>query len=525
MRAFVLGLVCASTWQMMAMPASATEGWQSTPSLPAVRLWSFWPRPSGQRPHDREVSRRHEPRRGGGAPESNFGSRPSGQRPNDRGVSRRHEPRRGGGAPESNPSGALLALAQEVQAPPAPAGPPLSLGAALGEALERNPTLITLRREYDALRHRPAQERFLDAPMLETTIWQWPITTLNPWNTNMYMLMFTQDIPGSGKRGLRAAVAEKDVDLALNTIAAKAREIVGEVKRSYAELFVARKAIDIHLATVDLLRQFADISEAKYRAGRISQHDVLKAVLELSTLHEDIVMLEQQREIAGARLNTLLDRPADAPIGPLVEPHEQVLLPAVAELQRLALEHQPELQAADLEIERAEAELAVAKSEYKPDYSVQGGYLVMPRQTDALLMRLAITWPRAPWARGKLDAEVAEAGARIAAARARRRAMENAIRYAVQEAYVRATTAAHRAALLRTSIVPQSEQTLEVSRAAYQTDRVDFLALLDNQRVLLDKELDYYRALSDLEQALADLERAVGAEMSPTMIAAVPQAQ
>ena len=84
---------------------------------------------------------------------------------------------------------------------------------------------------------------------------------------------------------------------------------------------------------------------------------------------------------------------------------------------------------------------------------------------------------------------------------------------AVQDAYVRVQAAAQRAELLRTSIVPQSEQTLEVSRVAYQTDRVDFLALIDNQRVLLDVQLAYYRAMSDLEQAFADLERAVGTDL------------
>lgn len=105
--------------------------------------------------------------------------------------------------------------------------------------------------------------------------------------------------------------------------------------------------------------------------------------------------------------------------------------------------------------------------------------------------------------------------------RTQKRAIENAIRFAVQEAYVRVKAAEPRAALLRTTIVPQSEQTLEVSRAAYQTDRVDFLALIDNQRVLLSAQLSYYRALSDLEQGLADLERAVGREITPAMMTAV----
>jgi outer membrane protein TolC len=101
--------------------------------------------------------------------------------------------------------------------------------------------------------------------------------------------------------------------------------------------------------------------------------------------------------------------------------------------------------------------------------------------------------------------------------------MENAVRLAVQEAYVRAKSAQDRAVLLRTTIKPQSQQTLEVSRVAYQTDRVDFQALIDNQRVLLDVNLDYFRALSDFTQALADLERAVGADVpvvtSATVIA------
>src|SRR5262245_15584202 len=91
--------------------------------------------------------------------------------------------------------------------------------------------------------------------------------------------------------------------------------------------------------------------------------------------------------------------------------------------------------------------------------------------------------------------------------------MENMVRLAVQEAYVRAKSVQDRAVLLRTTIKPQSQQTLEISRVAYQTDRVDFQALIDNQRVLLDVDLDYFRALSDFTQALADLERAVGADV------------
>lgn len=358
-------------------------------------------------------------------------------------------------------------------------------------------------------------------PAFEAQIWQWPINTLNPANTDMFMFMVGQDIPGRGKRQLRAAVAEKDVELAANEIAVRAREVLDQVKRAYAELFVTRKEIDIHLANVNLLRQFADISQAKYVTGRISQQDILKAIVEVSKIHDDLVTLDQRAQVAEARLNTLLDRSTDAPIGELGEPHERVLLPGIQELQRLALERQPELRGADIGVARGEAALAVARREYKPDFFVRGGYFLTPHRTDSWTATFAITWPTAPWSRGRLAARVAEATAEIDAARAQKRAVENAIRFAVQEAYVRVKAAEQRAALLRTSILPQSEQTLEVSRAAYQTDRVDFLALIDNQRVLLGAQLSYYRALSDLEQGLADLERAVGTDITPAMMTAV----
>ena len=77
-------------------------------------------------------------------------------------------------------------------------GPPLTLDAALDEALAKNPTLIALRKQFEAARLRPAQERFLMPPTFEAQIWQWPISTLNPAGTNMYMFTAGQDLPGRG---------------------------------------------------------------------------------------------------------------------------------------------------------------------------------------------------------------------------------------------------------------------------------------------------------------------------------------
>jgi outer membrane protein TolC len=392
-------------------------------------------------------------------------------------------------------------------------GPTLTLSAAIDEALQRNPELIALRRQFEATEQRPAQERFLMPPSFEAQIWQWPLTTVNPLNTNMYMFTIQQELPGRGKRELRAAAAEKDVELAAAEIAVRARDVLMEVQRAYLDLALARKAIDIHLESVGLLRQSADVSTVKYAAGRSSQQDVLKAVVEISRLHEDLVMHEESAAAAMARLNTLLDRDPQTPIGPVDELRERVALPSSEALQQIAITQHPELRAAQVGIERAQAVAAVIDLEYRPDFFIGGGYMLMPRMAGAWTASVGMTWPNAPWSRGRLNAQKAEAATNVDAAGARARVVERQIRLAVHDAYVRAEAAGQRASLLRTTVVPQSQQAMEVSRVAYQGDRLDFLSVVDNQRALLDAQLSYFRALADRELAMADLARAIGSDL------------
>ena len=386
---------------------------------------------------------------------------------------------------------------------------PLTLQAALDEALARNGELIALRAQLEADRRGPEQERALMPPMLEAQIWQWPLNTINPAGAT-YMFMAQQEIPGRGKRALRTRLALAEVAASESAIPVRARDIVTDVKRTYAELFVSRKAVEVSGETIGLLRQIADGTQVRYASGKGAQQDVLRTVLEISRMHEEQVMLRERGLMAEARLNTLLGRDAGAPVGPLAEPREEAPLPAVAELQRLALERQPELAMARADVERAEAAAAAARGERKPDFFVRGGYMLMPGDAGAFTASVGISWPNAPWSRKRLDLAVEQAQLDVKAARARYDAGVNGLRLMVQEAYVRLESATVRAALLRTSVVPQSAQALDVSRVGYQADRGVFLDIIDSQRLVAEARLGYYRALADIEQARADLERAIG---------------
>ena len=66
------------------------------------------------------------------------------------------------------------------------------------------------------------------------------------------------------------------------------------------------------------------------------------------------------------------------------------------------------------------------------------------------------------------------------------------------------------AELFRTAILPQAQQSLESAMAGYQVDKVDFMALLDNQVSLFQFEIETYHHVIQREKKLAELEAVVG---------------
>ena len=80
----------------------------------------------------------------------------------------------------------------------------------------------------------------------------------------------------------------------------------------------------------------------------------------------------------------------------------------------------------------------------------------------------------------------------------------------VASASARVAAALDRHRILRDDVVPKAEQHLKVSEAAYVSGKLDFLALLDSERMLLSRQLERERALADQAMAEAELERVLG---------------
>jgi outer membrane protein TolC len=407
-------------------------------------------------------------------------------------------------------SGASAFLAQQHQHQ-RPSTAPLSLAELESTALAGNSEVRSAMRRVAVAETRTKSAGSLEDPQLMYRAWGTPL--VKPWDLNQtqHMFMFSQALPGPGKRALRTEVASHEVEQVKAELEATKRDVSARVRKAFYDLLRNQDELRLHDEQAALARQSLESARIKYVVGRVPQQDVLKAQIALTKLVEHLVMLQQDGGVARARLNTLLGHDPGSPLevqGQYVPPAK---LPALLDLERVALDNRPELAVANAAIHQGEARTRLAEKSFTPDYSVSGGYMLMPdgsRYRNTYMAELSFTLP---WLnRGRHDAEIAEAQATVAAERAEYDSQRAKAFEEIQEALIKAQSAKRLVDLYRETLRPQAQATLKSTVAAYQADRTDFLNLLDSQNTTLEVELDYYRMVSELESRLADLERAVG---------------
>jgi outer membrane protein TolC len=354
----------------------------------------------------------------------------------------------------------------------------------------------------------------LDDPILSVQLWNIP-QPFKATQADNSIFGLSQSFPFPGKLALKGDVASRSAEMTEQVVRAKERELVARLKQAYYDLFLAQKAVQIHHEQVELLRQFVEIANAKFRAGKGSQADVLKAQVELSMLFQHLPVLEQSRETAAAMLNTLLDRDPASLLGMAQEPSQLPFEKPINDLHRLALNDRPELKAAELDVQRSEQSRALAQRQYYPDFNVAFQRFQNFQANDGFGAYVAMSIPFAFWTKPKYDAGVQEAAAAVSAAQAQQHTLENLTRFQINDLLAKLRATDQVATLYRTTILPQAEQSLEATRVGYRAGKAGFLDLIDTQRAWRGFKLEYFKALVERQHRLAELEQVVGITLDP----------
>ena len=398
----------------------------------------------------------------------------------------------------------------------------LEIRGVIDEALRTNPELQAAKLRWSASSERIVQERALDDPVIGFTYFGEQVQTRV--GEKQAGVTASQKIPFFGKLRLKGEVARNEAKVSGGKYQTLEREIVAKAKSAFYALYWAYKSISINEENMNLLKRFVKIAEIKYATGKATQQDVLKAQVELSKIVNDLISLEQLKETAAARLNTLLNRHPDAPIGIPEEVDITELTVSLEDLYEKAKEVSPDLSILKYKIERDKAAYKLARKQYYPDFTFGLNYVFINdlpssvmsspigESRDSYTGTLSVNVPI--FQKRKYDAGVREANARLKSSKMAYKNRENMTLFEVKDLHFKVQTAERLVNLYRNSIIPLAKQSLQAAESGYQAGQVDFLNLIDSQRALLDFNLAFYRAVADFGTNIAGLERVVGIELS-----------
>jgi cobalt-zinc-cadmium efflux system outer membrane protein len=317
--------------------------------------------------------------------------------------------------------------------------------------------------------------------------------------------MGSQELPWPGKRRLRGDVAALEVALAEQQLERAQLGVVAAVRRAYSGLVLSRELLDLVREQEQLWRQIEGVARARYAVGQGAQPDVLRVQIEVTRVEQLRTEQEAESRIRAAELNRLAGRSASSP----VDTRARLALHPVAEDLERALERlagiSPELRSAAVAQGRASLQVALASKEFKPDFSVQAGYMNRGGLDPMWQAGASVSLPLY---RKRLSSGMAEAEAQVRASARLAESVRLQLRFRTEERLAQLAATQKIATLYGQGIIPQDRMSVDASVANYQSGKVPFIAVLEALTTLYNDRATHLALLANHERIHASLEEA-----------------
>jgi outer membrane protein TolC len=407
------------------------------------------------------------------------------------------------------------ALSAQSPAARAPAAAVLTLGAVYRRVQADNPRLAAAAALAVAAAERIAPARTPPDPRVQFALMNRELPGLarsDPLGMDQVQVM--QMLPFPGKLRLAGAVASEQAGAQQARAADVEWDARARAAMAYYEIWEMDRSLTVADRTLRLLRDLRETANTMYAVGEGPQADVLRAHVELARMEEEITRMRVERTSAEARLNALLDRPAEAPIVSTVLPAFPESLPPLNELIAEAEARRPMIRAGEGELRAAEAGVRLARREIWPDLElgVQYGQRPMDEGTDRMLsVMVGFSVPVFAGRRQLPMRREAEAMRLMAASDLAEMRAET--RGRVAELYGAVQRSRRLGELYRGTILPQAQAAVASALSSYRVGGIDFMTLLDNQMTVNRYRQDLYTLDAEQGRSLAELEMLLGRQL------------
>jgi outer membrane protein, heavy metal efflux system len=425
----------------------------------------------------------------------------------------------------------LCAVGQQNPTPTPPAVPPdppradtsrsaptrVSLDEAIRLALQHNHALLAAR---TTILQNQAQEITANLRPNPTLSWDTqfiPLFQPNNFTADYFENQAQFDL-GIGylfergrKRQHRLQAAKDQTAVTRAQVTDNERQLTFNVSQQFVNVLLAQSTLDLAQQDHDSFQKTVEISESRFKAGDMSEGDLLKIKLQLLQFQSDVLAarLSKVQALAALRQQVGFESvPESFDVDGALD--YQPVHTGLDDLKALALRSRPDLQAAHLGVTAAQSQESLAEANGKRDLNVTFDYTHTAGVNSGAFF-FNIDLPIFDRNQGEI--------ARTRYAINQFQELQNESAQQVITDVVDAYEALHSndqiIQLYRGGYVDQAQKSRDITEYAYKKGAASLLDFLDSERTYRANQLAYRQALASYMTALEQMRQAVGTRNLP----------
>ena len=326
-------------------------------------------------------------------------------------------------------------------------------------------------------------------------------------------LSVMQRFPWFGKLDLKEAVQREAAKSKKAEYDAVKNSLFREVEQLYYDYWYLQQSRRITKENLQLLNSLEPIIRNKIKVGGGSK-DLIKLQIEIGKLTDTVANLKIRKRPLDARLNQLLNRPANAPVklfavlGRTQEEWNE------AELLN-AIQNNPGLYRFNHLIKMHARKIELADNDRYPDFMVglkwvQTNNSFMNTRDNGKDPVMATVGFSIPWDQRKYTDLVSAARKNYKAVSWTKREYQNSLQAKLQTALYEIEDNLRVIKLYRDTLIPKTEESLNISLQAYRNAKESFIGFVDIQRQLLNFQLILEKSRRNIAKQKAVIEELTG---------------
>ncbi|MFO8113421.1 MAG: TolC family protein [Desulfosalsimonadaceae bacterium] len=293
-----------------------------------------------------------------------------------------------------------------------------------------------------------------------------------------------------------------------------------DVSSVFFDILAQRRVIDALQFSRSTLEKHLFLVDELIAGKKAAPVDRLRTEVRLADIRQQLAKEKDLLDIQQRTLATLLGLPehmAGISLSGALALERKPAIPEFDEAIESAWKNREDYRAEKAALEARARSVDASRAARWPVVSMEGSYggrwaagpASGPGDESGDVGRIGLAMEMPLFQGGRIDADIGEQQAGLAAARERLRGLEHRIMLEIATALSNVRSSEERAEAVRKSI-DLARESLRIEQEKYGAGRGTVIDVLDAQGALLDSETTYYRVMAELRTALSRLELAMG---------------